>query len=131
MKKIFFLFSSAVLFACNNEEKKADDPKNTDLIQQNLKGKIQTLEETAYAVDSTGKMGAKDSLANTSDFDEKGYQSKQTTKNSAGVVTDVTTISHYDNGATKEVSGTSKGKQTFRFAIEIDSSGKYSRANAF
>src|SRR5258705_5665470 len=131
MKKFFFLLSSAVLlFACNNE-KTAEAPKNTDLLQQNLKGKVQSITEESYAVDSTGKMGAKDSTATVSDFDEKGYQSKQTTKNSAGIVTDETTIAHYDNGATKEVSGVSKGKQTFKFAIEIDSSGKYSGAKAY
>jgi len=131
MKKFFFLLSSAILlFACNNE-KTAEAPKNTDLIQQNLKGKVQSIAEESYAVDSTGKMGAKDSMVTLSDFDEKGYQSKQTTKNSAGMVTDETTITHYDNGATKEVSGVSKGKQTFKFTIEIDSSGKYSGAKSY
>jgi hypothetical protein len=131
MKKFFFLVSSAVvLFACNND-KTAATAKNTDLNQQNLKGKVQTIEESSYAVDSTGKMGAKDSSVTLSDFDEKGYQSKQTTKNSAGMVTDETTITHFDNGATKEVTGTSKGKQTFRFVIDIDSSGKYSGAKSY
>src|SRR6185369_8825982 len=131
MKKYFLVLSSALLlFACNNE-KTAEAPKNTDLIQQNLKGKVQSISEESYAVDSTGKMGAKDSSMTLSDFDEKGYQSKQTTKNSAGTVTDETTIAHYDNGATKEVNGTSKGKPSFKFVIEIDSSGKYSGAKAY
>src|SRR5258705_8143949 len=105
MKKFFFLFSSAILlFGCNND-KKAETAKNTDLIQQNLKGKVQGIEESSYAVDSTGKMGAKDSTMTQSDFDEKGYQLKQTTRNN-GKITEVTTISHYDNGAAKDVTGT-------------------------
>ena len=131
MKKFFYLCSSAfLLFACNNE-KTTETAKNTDLIQQNLKGKVQSIEESNYAVDSTGKMGAKDSLVTQSDFNEKGYQLKQITKNSAGKITEVTTISHYDNGAAKEVTGMSDGKQTFKMEIEIDSSGKYSGAKSF
>jgi len=131
MKKFFFLLSSAILlFACNND-KTAETAKNTDLIQQNLKGKVQSIEETSYAVDSTGKMGAKDTLVSQSDFDAKGYQVKVTTKNSAGKVTDETTVSHYDNGAAKNVTGISNGKQTFKMEIEIDSSGKYSGAKSY
>jgi hypothetical protein len=131
MKKFFFLLLSAILlFACNNE-KTTETAKNTDLNQQNLKGKVQNIEETSYAADSTGKMGAKDSLTNQSDFDEKGYQTRGTTKNSTGKVTEETTISHFDNGAAKEVTGMSNGKQTFKMAIEIDSSGKYSGAKSY
>jgi len=131
MKKFLFVLSSVILFACNNDEKKNETAKNTDLHQQNLKGKVQTIEESGYAVDSTGKMGTKDSMTSFSEFDEKGYQTKTTTKDPSGKTKDETTVSHFDNGAAKNVVGTSNGKQTFKMEIEIDSAGNYSAAKAY
>ena len=129
MKK-FILFSACVyLLACNSNDKKTEAAKNTDLIQQNLKGKVQNVEETTSTIDSAGN-NKMDSAINMNDFDEKGYQTKTTTKTN-GKITDETMITHYDNGATKEVSGTHEGKQSFKFSIQIDSSGNYSGAQAY
>jgi hypothetical protein len=131
MKKLFLLLSAGVLLiACNNEKKADDAPKNTDLIQQNLKGKVQQIEETPYTVDSVGN-SKMDSSKNITDFDEKGYQTKYTNKNLSGKITMEQTISHYDNGAAKEIVNTSDGKQTFKLDIDIDKDGKYSAAKTY
>jgi hypothetical protein len=131
MKKLFLVLSvSGLLAACNNE-KKAAAPKNTDLIQQNLKGKVQQFDEMSYAVDSTGKMGAKDSITNSQSFDEKGYQTKFGSKNAAGEVVNEGMATHYDNGQTKEFESKNKGKLAFKMVIELDSNGKYLRADNY
>ncbi|HMG69055.1 MAG TPA: hypothetical protein VK588_15260 [Chitinophagaceae bacterium] len=131
MKKLFLIASvSAFLIACNNE-KKAEAPKNTDLIGQNLKGKVQHYEEMGYAVDSTGKIGKEDSIINTQDYDEKGYQTVSSTKNPAGEVLTEGSSTHYEKGQTREFENKTKGKTTFKISIYLDSNGKYSYADSY
>ena len=90
MKSLFLVLAAAVLFtACNNTSNTttaaaAQARQNTDLIQQHLKGKVESLTETSYAADSTDKMGKMDSVIGTTTFDEKGYISKYQEKDSAG-----------------------------------------------
>src|SRR5258705_7125215 len=111
MKKFFLVLFAGILFIGCNNEKKAETAKNTDLIQQNLKDKVQRFEEASYTVDSTGK-SKMDSAINVTDFDEKGYQTKYTTKDPSGKITMQQTITHYDNGAAKEIVNMKDGKQT-------------------
>lgn len=131
MKKFILFLPAAVLFLACNNEKKAGDLTNTDLIQQNLKGKVQHYDEMSYAVDSTGKMGAMDSITNSQDFDEKGYQTKFINKNSKGEVQTEGTMTHYDNGAVKSFESKTKGVLSSKMEIGIDSSGKYNSAKTF
>src|SRR6266446_2203198 len=131
MKKFFLVLFAGILFIGCNNEKKVETAKNTDLIQQNLKGKVQHYDETSYTVDSAGKMGAMDSITNSQDFDEKGYQTKFAGKNSKGEVQTEGMVTHYDNGQTKEFESKNKGKLAFKMVIELDSNGKYSRADAY
>ncbi|MFI5185344.1 MAG: hypothetical protein ACHQF0_01320 [Chitinophagales bacterium] len=131
MKKFFFVLLAGFLVTACNNEKKTEAPKNTDLIGQNLKGKVQHYEEMSYAVDSTGKMGAMDSIINTQDFDEMGYQTTSSGKNSKGEVMSEGTVTHYDKGQVKEFDNKNKGKLTSKMTIEIDSNGKYSRADSY
>ncbi|MFI5134057.1 MAG: hypothetical protein ACHQEB_06960 [Chitinophagales bacterium] len=131
MKKLLLLLSAGVLLIACNNEKKTEGPKNTDLISQNLKGKVQHTEEMEYAVDSTGKMGAMDSIINTQDFNEKGYQSGFASKNSKGETKSAGMLTQYDNGATKSVESKTKGVTSFRMEIGIDSNGKYNSAKSF
>ena len=50
------------LLACNGSDDKAESKvKYRDLVNDNLKGDIQTIEETPYKADSTGKIGEMDS----------------------------------------------------------------------
>jgi len=133
MKKLLLLLSSAALFVgCNNENKKtAEASKNTDLIQQNLKGNVQQLEETSSTIDSTGASKA-DSASYVTGFDEKGYQISFVTKDINGKVKEDQTITHYEGGQAKDVIiKNGEGKQTSKWEIMIDSSGKYSSAKIY
>jgi len=130
MKKFFlFLFTAAFVLACN--DKKAGSPKNTDLIQQNLKGKVQQYDETTYNVDSTGKTGQADSVIAVTEFDEKGYTSKFIRKDNTGKLKEDQTFTRYDNGALKELSTKADGKQTFRLTTDLDKDGKYITATTY
>ncbi|HKP32006.1 MAG TPA: hypothetical protein VJT83_04745, partial [Chitinophagaceae bacterium] len=84
MRKLLLLLP-AVFFIVSCEVKK-ESPKDTELLQQNLKGKVQTLEETTFPVDSTGVVGAQDSLVTTNEFTEVGYQTKSISKYNDGRV---------------------------------------------
>lgn len=133
MKKLLFLLSASAIFAaCNNADKKtADAPKNTDLIQQNLKGKVQRLEESSSTIDSAGA-SKPDSASFINEFDEKGYQTSYVQKDINGKVKETQTITHYEGGQTKEVIvKNAEGKQTMKWEISIDSSGKYSGAKVY
>jgi hypothetical protein len=132
MKKLLILFSAAALFAaCNNEEQTAAAAKNTDLIQQNLKGKVKTLDETSSTVDSTGASKA-DSTSNSSEFDEKGYQTAYIAKDINGKTKEHQTLARFDNGQLKElVIKNGDGKQTTKWEITLDSSGKYKEAKVY
>lgn len=134
MKPFFLLLSSVAFFTgCNNSPKEAvtESPKNTDLIQQHLQGKVQSLTETSNTVDSTGKTGKMDSVISVTDFDEKGYASKFYEKDSAGKVHLEETISRYDNGILKEATTVKDGKQTFKLAADIDKDGHLSGGKTY
>ena len=137
MKKFFlFLSTGLLLVACNDQTKTAtaaaEAPrKNTDMITQNLKGKVQSIEESSYAVDSTGKMGSRDSTTHTSEFTEPGYQSSYITKDQSGKIKEEQTMAHYENGAVKEFMTKKDGKQTERWEIILDSSGNYQEAKVY
>lgn len=133
MKKLLFLLCASTLFiACNNADKKtADAAKNTDLIQQNLKGKVQRFEESSSTIDSTGTSKA-DSTSFANEFDEKGYQTSYVQKDINGKVKENQTITHYEGGQTKDVIiKNGEGKQTMKWEISIDSIGKYNGAKIY
>ena len=127
MKRIFFLSLSLGLglLACNSgADKKAEDsPKNTDWIQQNLKGKVQEIDETTTNIDSTGKSKV-DSTVSVNIFDEKGYQTQSYTKDSAGKHITEQTLKHNPDGTFAEVSSTKNGKPVSRLVTEVKD-GKY------
>jgi len=133
MKRILFIFSSfSLLAACNNAAKveSASMAKNSDVVQQNLKGKVKQLEEATFTVDSNGS-SKKDSLMNINEFDELGYQSKSLTKDAMGKTHMDQTITHGENGVFKEVVTTTDGKQTFRLTTEYDKDGKYTGGKSY
>jgi len=129
MKKLFVFCIVISFFACNSNDKKTEAAKNTDLIQQNLKGKVQKVEETTVNIDSTGKMKP-DSSTSVNEFDEKGYQTKYSTKDSSGILTSEQNISHNDDGTFKEMTTTAKGKQTFKLVTEVKD-GKYTGGKSY
>ena len=127
MKRIFFLSLGLGLglLACNNgaDKKAADSPKNTDWIQQNLKGRVQEIDETSTSIDSTGKSKT-DSTVTVSIFDEKGYQTQSFTKDSAGKHITDDMLSHNPDGTFAEVSHMKGGKQISKLTTEVKD-GKY------
>jgi len=133
VKKIILLFSAVWIFAaCNNEANTKDKEyaKNTDIIGANLKGKVQSYTETTYIVDSTGKQKM-DSLLNINELDEKGYQTKFSTKDSVGKIHTVQTFTRNDIGAFTEMVTMKDGKQMYKLVTEIDKDGKYSGGKSY
>lgn len=129
MKKIFFIIASVSIISC--QQKISDSSSNSDLVQQNLKGRIQHFEEISFMADSSGKLGSQDSLILMYNFDKKGYQTKFNTLYVNGQVKSEQILNHYDNGADKEVINKTNGKQTFRMEIFLDKDGRYSVAKAY
>ncbi|HEY1870477.1 MAG TPA: hypothetical protein VGG71_05425 [Chitinophagaceae bacterium] len=132
MKQLILVLSIAgFVIACNNtaEVKSASYAKNTDIIQQNLKGKVQEYQETSYTVDSTGK-NKMDSLVNVNDFDQKGYMAKYQTKDSSGKIHTDQSLSHDADGNMTEMTSTNNGKQDFKLVTEIKD-GKYTGAKSY
>jgi hypothetical protein len=127
MKHIFLLFSTAgIIASCNNSTtiKSAEAAKNTDVLQQNLLGKVQRIEQSTFTVDSTGK-SKQDSLVSIMDFDEKGYQPAYSTKDLSGKMHAEQTFKHDDKGTFLEMVSKKDGKPDSRLVTEIDKDGKY------
>ena len=129
MKKLFVFCIVISFLACNSNDKKTETAKNSDLIQQNLKGKVQKLEETTVIIDSTGKMKP-DSSTGITEFDEKGYQTKYSNKDSSGKITMEQNMSRNEDGTFKEMTTTTKGKQTFKLVTEVKD-GKYTGGKSY
>jgi len=132
MKKLLVLVSAiSLLAACNNSTKveSASVAKNSDLTQSNLKGRVQHYDETSYTVDSLGNNKA-DSLSNMSDFDEKGYQTKYSTKDQAGKIHQEDVAKHDDQGNFTEMTTTKDGKQTYKLVVE-SKDGKYTGGKTY
>jgi len=133
MKKfLLFLSTISLLIGCNNSAKvnAVSMAKNSDVTQQNLEGKVQRIEETSYAIDSAG-VNKKDSLVNTNEFDEKGYQAKYFTKDSSGKIHTDQTVTHNENGTFTSMTTITDGKQTFKLTTEFDKDGKYTGGKSY
>ena len=127
MKKILIcILVSATLTACNNKQML----KNTNLIQENLKGKVQTLSEITINLDSTGNAKS-DSTIKVSDFNTDGYITTITSKDSSGKITEIQTNAFYTNGTVSEVKKSKDGKQISRFATELDKNGNYTGGKSY
>lgn len=125
------IFCITVLIFASCQEKKSS-PKNTDLIQNNLKGPVQQTTETPYKVDSTGNMGEMDSCCIvTMQLNDSGYETSYTTKDSKGNIKFEQTVAHFPNGAAKEIVSTNEGKPSGRLTIEIDEKGNYAGAKSY
>ena len=130
MKLVIIAALAVGLIACNSDQKTTEIRKNTDLIQQNLKGKVQTLEERTVNYDSTGGIKA-DSTLSSASFNEEGYITNYTSKDSSGKTTFEQTISHNADGTFSEVKNTKDGKQIFRLVTEVDKNGNYTGGKTY
>jgi hypothetical protein len=125
MKKIFLFLTPILFFSCAHERK----TKCSDLIQQNLKGKVRQLEETTYDIDTTRH--EKLVSARIIDFDKDGYATKYMDKDAAGKIVMNETASHHSNGAIKEFLNAVDGKQISKMSIDIDKEGNYSAVRTY
>lgn len=132
--KIFMplLLAVTIFAACNNEEEKAaEDPKNTHLITQNLKGAVQHYEVSTSWIDSTGAAKS-DSSISIYEIDEKGYTTSYTTKDLAGTLKGEQTFSYYEAGQLKEIFvKNGEGKQIRKWELSVDSSGMHNGAKVY
>ena len=110
MKKFsFFVVVCVIAFSCSESKKEA--PKNTDLLADNLSGKVEQVIETTYKADSSGKAGEQDSCCVvTNKYDEKGYASAYSSVNKAGTENNEGVFSHDDNGLFTEQKMSKNGK---------------------
>jgi len=103
--------------------------KTNDLIQQNLHGRVQHLEETTF---DTGSAGNNKMIAiRIVDFDKDGYATKYIDKDATGKIVMNETAIHYSNGAIKEFLNAVDGKQISKMSIDIDKDGNYSAVKTF
>ena len=130
MKKFSLLVvASLIVFSCG--ESKQEALKNTDLLGDNLLGKVEQTTETTYKTDSTGKMGAQDSCCVIQQkYDEKGYGTVYFSNNKAGTEKEETIITHNDKGLFSSQKTTKNGKPVSMISVEFDN-GKYSGAQSF
>jgi hypothetical protein len=134
MKKWTFLFAGFFMLACNNEGNKSAGSKVTfsDLVAENLKGDISSIEETPYQTDSTGKIGAMDSCCiGTSQYDENGNVVKYTSKDSKGTLKEEGTITRYENGMWKGQKNMKDGKTNNSIETSMGDKGIYTGALAY
>ena len=129
---LLFLLTMSLLTGCNDsvKVKAVSMAKNSDITQQNLKGKVQLYEETPYTIDSTGA-NKRDSLMNINEFDEKGYQYKYSTRDLSGKIHTVQTVTHNENGTFTGIVSLTDGKQTFKLVTEFDKDGKYTGGKSY
>ena len=131
MKKIVFLLTASLIaFSCADSKKGA--PKNTDLLVDNLSGKVEQTSEITYTTDSTGKTLEQDSCCVvTTRYDEKGYGSSYMSENKAGTDKQQTIYSHDDKGSVTSLKSTKNGKPLSMISIRFDKDGKYSGAQSY
>jgi hypothetical protein len=127
MKKLLLCFVVLVSFiACKNNQIR----KNTGIIQQNLKGQVQTLKEITINLDSTGNAKS-DSTIKISEFNSDGYVTTITSKDSSGKIIQIQTMVLNADGTMKEMNKSLDGKQISRFTAEVDKSGNYTNGKNF
>ncbi len=129
MKRVIMVAFAVGLLACNSNQK-TTARNNTDLIQSNLKDKVKTLEERNVNFDSVGRVKP-DSTFNTTNFNEEGYITEYTSKDSLGKTTLDQTVSHNADGTVSEWKNTKDGKQVFRLITEVDKNGNYIGGKTF
>lgn len=132
MKRIVMILTALFfLAACNNADDKSAEKKvkYSDLANDNLKGAIETIEDTPYQADSTGKAGAMDSCCvEVTQFDENGNAVKFISKDSKGTVTKESVFTRHENGLWTGATDTKDGKPAGGMKVTVDDKGMYTMA---
>jgi len=130
MKAKLLLLTIIAFTACkNNNQQQA---KNTDLIQQNLKGQVKEIIDTPFKVDSSGNIGVQDSCCvETTEFNDSGYINRFYTKDNKGTTKMDQTFTHYPSGAFKEATTMNDGKLSNRLVTTLDDKGNYNGGDTY
>ena len=132
MKRIVIILAGLFLLAsCNNAGDKSAEGKvkYSDLANDNLKGDIETIEETPYQVDSTGKAGAMDSCCiDVTQYNENGNSVTFTSKDSKGTEKNGSVFTRHENGLWTGSSDTKDGKPSGSMKVTVDDKGQYTIA---
>ena len=134
MKNVFIMAALLLMVsACNDKKDKEADKKvmYSDLVADNLKGDVSSYEETPYKTDSTGNAGEMDSCCiEVTEYDENGYSTQWTSKDSKGNVKETSVFARHPNGLWKSATNTKDGKPSGTFETVLDDKGLYSTAHA-
>lgn len=132
MKKIVIMMAGLFLLAsCNNSGDKSADSKvkYSDLANDLLKGDIESIEDTPFQVDSTGKIGAMDSCCiDVTQYDANGNAVKFTSKDSKGTVKSESVFTRHGNGLWTGATDTKDGKPSGSMKVTVDDKGQYTKA---
>ncbi len=123
-----------LITACKDKKDKEADKKApySDLVSENLKGDISSYVETPYQADSAGKAGEMDSCCITVyEFDENGYGTTTTSKDSKGTVKETSVFTRHPNGLWKSATNTKDGKPSGSFETQLNDKGQYITATAW
>jgi len=125
MKKLLIIAVGALIISCNN--KTESKVKYSDLVNDNLKGDVASVQETPYKVDSaTGQIGAMDTCCvDKWDYNEKGFYTKTVSRNDKGEISSETEVSRFDNGLWKGTKNSKNGKVVFAMDSKLDDKGDY------
>lgn len=126
MKKcIGILLIGSISFCCNQNEKTRIE--YNDLFFANLKGNIEKVEESAYILDSNGKVISPDSCCKSIiQFDNKGYRISNSSVDIDGhEKSRQNYISRFSNGVVREITFTENGKLTGILSGTLNKKGGY------
>ena len=134
MKKILIIMTGVFVLACNNGKDKKTDAKIkfNDLVAENLKGNILSIEEYPYKTDSTGKAGERDSccvLINV--YDNNGNNSGWATKDNNGNIREEEITIRYPNGMWNIQKFQKYRKTTYAIEAKMDDKNKYTIINEY
>lgn len=134
MKQLVIIVAGLFLLsACKDKKEKeaVKESKYSDIAAENLNGDIASYEETPYKTDSAGVAGEMDSCCiNVYEFDENGYGTTWTSKDSKGAVKETAVYARHPNGLWKSANNTKDGKPSGSFETILDDKGNYTIARA-
>ncbi len=131
MKKLLLPVLLLALLSCNNQSGEKKD-MYSDLVAENLKGNVMSVEETSYTPDSTGKTGEMDSCCvSLTEYDENGNVVKWTSKDSKGTVKEYANIFRNEKGLWTGQENFKDGKSNGSFKTQMDDKGNYTGGQSF